>query len=122
MIIRLGGLLALLMLLLARGAAAQPLDLSHGGPITITARDGIEWRQAEQEVIARGNAMAVRGNVTVTADRLIAFYRKKPGAPDAPVRPAAAQPGQPDATDTGGSEIFRLRAEGNVHIDTRMRC
>lgn len=120
------GLLVLLAMLLAHGAAAQPLDLTHGGPITITARDGIEWRQAEQEVIARGQAVAVRGNVTVTADRLIAFYRKKAPAPGAPASPAAtpasadpAHPAtaQPDA-DTGDSEIFRLRAEGNVHIYT----
>ncbi len=67
-------------------AAAQPLDLTQGGPITVTARDGIEWHQAEQDVIALGDARAVRGNVTVTADRLIAYYRKK---------------AQPDASTTG---------------------
>ena len=121
--IRRGCYAAVLLLALARVAAAQPLDLSHGGPITITATDGIEWRQVQQEVIARGNATAVRGNVTVTADRLIAFYRKKAPEPGAPVQPAAARPAatttdQPDATDTGGTEIFRLRAEGNVHITT----
>ena len=38
---------------------AQQLDLSHGGPIAITASDGIEWRQEQREVIARGNATAV---------------------------------------------------------------
>ena len=35
---------------------AQQLDLSRGGPIAITASDGIEWRQDERQVIARGNA------------------------------------------------------------------
>jgi lipopolysaccharide export system protein LptA len=60
-------------------ALAQQLDLSHGGPIDITARDGIEWRQAERQVIARGDARAIRNNVTVTADRLTAWYRKKGG-------------------------------------------
>ena len=73
---------AVLLLVLAHAAAAQPLDLTQGGPITVTARDGIEWHQAEQEVIALGDARAVRQNVTVTADRLIAYYRKK-AAPDA---------------------------------------
>lgn len=123
--IRRGCFASVLLLALAHGAAAQPLDLSHGGPITITATDGIDWQQVQQEVIARGNATAVRGNVTVVADRLIAFYRKKPPAADAPAQPApppskptGSSSDQPDATDTNGTEIFRLRAEGNVHIFT----
>jgi lipopolysaccharide export system protein LptA len=133
-------------------AAAQPLDLSHGGPITITARDGIEWHQTEQEVIALGDAHATRANVTVVADRLTAYYRKKaaasapagqtgvqPAATQPPaVQPAGAQPpgaqssgaqssgAQPSGAqsgtatdaDTSGTEIFRLRAEGNVQIFT----
>ena len=83
------------------------------GPIAITASDGIEWRQEQREVIARGNARAVRQNVTVTADRLIAFYRPKNGA-------GAAQPAQSVANgaDTGGNEIYRVQAEGDVRIFT----
>ena len=71
---------ALVMAVVVAGgrARAQQLDLSHGGPIDITASDGIEWRQDQREVIARGNARAVRGNVTVIGDRLIAFYRPRP--------------------------------------------
>jgi len=61
-------------------ARAQGIDFTQGGPIQITAQDGIEWRQAEQIVIAKGDAKAVRGNVTVTADRLLAWYRRKGGA------------------------------------------
>jgi lipopolysaccharide export system protein LptA len=118
------GLLALLTL--AHPAAAQPLDLAHGGPIGVTASDGLEWRQNEQVVIARGNAKAVRGDVTVTADRLIAYYRKKAAPPGtaaaAPATPPAA-PAQPQIglasdTDTSGNEVYRLVAEGNVHIFT----
>lgn len=94
-------------------ARAQQLDLSHGGPIAITASDGIEWRQDQREVIARGNAKAVRNNVTVTADKLIAFYRpKNPTAADQPAQNVA------NGTDTGGNEIYRVEAEGNVHIFT----
>jgi lipopolysaccharide export system protein LptA len=52
---------------------AQQLDMSHGGPISITAKDGIELRQEQRQVIARGDAKAVRQNVTVVADRLTAF-------------------------------------------------
>jgi lipopolysaccharide export system protein LptA len=88
-------------------AGAQGLDLSQGGPIAVTAQDGIEWRQNEQRVIARGNARARRDNVTVTADRLIAWYRKKGGGD-------AAAPGD----DTSGNEVYRLQAEGQVRIFT----
>lgn len=112
-------------LLLASGpAAAQQLDLSHGGPIAITASNGIEWRQADQQVIARGNAQAVRGGVTVTADQLTAWYRKKAGtagpssAAVPPPAPVGSQ-GLAGDTDTAGNEIYRLQADGNVHIYTQ---
>lgn len=95
-------------------AHAQQLDLTHGGPITITSTDGIEWRQQEREVIARGNAKAVRQNVTVTADRLIAFYRPKSGAPP----PQPAQTVSTADPDAGGNEIYRVEAEGHVRIFT----
>ena len=113
----------------AAGARAQALDLSKGGAIDVTAQDGMEWRQNEQVVIARGDARAVRGGVTVTADTLVAHYRKKAGAVATPVSaPAsapAAAPGSkaapgagPNGLDTGANEIYRLEAEGNVHIFT----
>jgi lipopolysaccharide export system protein LptA len=112
-------LLALLLLGPAVPARAQAIDMSHGGPVEVTASDGMEWRQNEQVVIARGSARAVRGDVTVTADRLIAHYRKKAGAAAATpaATPAAATPG-PAGADTGSNEIYRLEAEGNVHIFT----
>jgi lipopolysaccharide export system protein LptA len=97
-------------------ARAQQLDLSHGGPIAITATDGIEWRQNQREVVARGNARAVRQTVTVTADQLIAYYRPKNGAAPATPQPAASPVGTD--TDAGGNEIYRLEAVGNVHIFT----
>ncbi len=112
--------------LLAGTAFGQALDLSHGGPVTVTAAGGIDWDQAAQTVTAHQDARAVRGTVTVTADRLIAHYRKKkpaPGAAPAPAPPApvpqpasAAIPGAPD--DTGGNEIYRLEAQDHVHIFT----
>lgn len=102
------------LLLASLPAAAQGLDLSRGGPIAITAQDGIEWRQVEQQVIARGNARAVRENVTVIADRLVAWYRKKGGAE--PSKPASSGIG--GETDTSANEIYRVQAEGNVRIFT----
>jgi lipopolysaccharide export system protein LptA len=118
-------LAALLLGLAAAGGAfggtrAQGIDLAQGGPIDVTATDGIEWRQAEQVVIARGNARAARGGVVVTSDRLLARYRQPAGRADAAppattARPAAATP---DAALGGGSEIWRLEAEGQVRIAT----
>jgi lipopolysaccharide export system protein LptA len=115
--------MAAALLLIPFGAHGQQLDLSHGGPIDITARDGIEWRQAEREVIASGDARAVRDKVTVTADRLIAWYRRKAGADatqpsSAPPAAQTNQPGLAGDADTGGNEIYRVQAEGNVHIFT----
>jgi lipopolysaccharide export system protein LptA len=109
---------ACLLCLIGSLAQAQQLDLSHGGPIDITARDGIEWRQAEQQVIARGAAKAIRDNVTVTADRLIAWYRKKGGTPTAASRPNPQPAGLDTAPTSEGNEVYRLQAEGNVHIYT----
>ena len=146
-----GALLALAAVCLGAGqAAAQQIDLSHGGPIDITSKGGIEWLQQQQEVIAIGDAKAVRANVTVTADRLIAWYRKKADAtsdgsqpatsqakapqaqaaqPEAQPAQPGTQPAQPGAqpaqagltgdTDTGGNEVYRLQAEGHVHIYTQ---
>lgn len=105
----------LAVLALTTPAAAQQLDLTHGGPIDITARDGLEWRQNEQEVIARGDARAIRGAVTVTADTLTAWYRKKGVTKTAQPTPAPGLAGDPS---TEGNEIYRLQAEGHVHIFT----
>ena len=96
----------------ATSALAQGIDLSRGGPVEVTARDGMEWRQNEQMVVARGDARAVRGGVTVMADNLIARYRRKPGS----AAPAAGA--QPGAADTGSNEIYRLEAQGHVRIAT----
>jgi len=122
--------MALLPLGFSLGAAAQQLDMSHGGPIDITAKDGIDWRQDQQTVVAHGDARATRGDVTVMADTLTAWYRPKavsagqaPGQP--PVATQASAPVSsggtaaiPGATDTGGSEIYKVEALGNVRIFT----
>ncbi|MCQ8240301.1 hypothetical protein NFI88_05515 [Acetobacteraceae bacterium KSS12] len=135
--------------LLPIAARAQQIDLSHGGQVQVTAAGGFNWDQKAQTVTAFDNAQAVRGNVTVTADRLIAYYRKKqtpPGAKPAaasgtpsptpaapgsatpasapapsPENPAPASPGDPDAPggESGANEIYRLEAIGHVHIFTQ---
>ena len=108
---------------LARPALAQGIDMSRGGPVEVTAQDGIEWRQGEQVVIARGSARAVRDGVTVDADRLVARYRPLPGRQPAEGTQPAAAPAAPPATGAeaglgGANEIWRMEAEGNVRIAT----
>jgi len=125
---RIGRLWLAGMLAAPLACLAQGIDLSHGGPVTVTALGGIDWDQANKTVTAHDQARAVRGNVTVDADVLIAHYRKKaappakPGAEEATPKPTPVlatpndTPGGPD--DTGSNEIYRLNAEGHVHIFT----
>jgi lipopolysaccharide export system protein LptA len=107
--------MAFVVVLATAAAHAQGIDLSKGGPINVTAQSGIEWLQNQHEVIATGDARAVRSNVTVVADRLIAFYRPKNGAAQ---QTSAPQPIATTDEDTGGNEIYRLEAESNVKIFT----
>jgi lipopolysaccharide export system protein LptA len=75
---------------------------SSSGPVEIDASEGIEWRRDESVYIARGNARAARGDLSVSADSLIAHYR--------------------EATD-GKTTIYMVEADGSVVIvskDTRI--
>jgi len=64
-------------------------------PIELEAESGIEWRRNEKLYIARGNATAKRGDLTVRADTLTAHYREKAA---------------------GGSEIWQIEADGHVQL------
>ena len=114
------GVAALAFALLPFAAVAQQLDMSHGGPIDITATDGIDWRQDQQIVVAHGDAKAVRGDVTVIADTLTAWYRPRVTAANPPNGPQQASAPAPAAgtPDTGGSEIYKVEALGHVRIFT----
>jgi lipopolysaccharide export system protein LptA len=64
--------------------AAAPLSGFSGleagnskAPIEIDANDGIEWLRDQNVYIARGNARAARGDLSVTADTLTAHYRNE---------------------------------------------
>jgi lipopolysaccharide export system protein LptA len=72
-------------------------EQKDGVPVTVEADNGIEWQDKRQVYIARGNAKAVRGDVTVYGQVLTAYYRKTP---------------------SGGSDIWRLEAEDRVKITT----
>jgi lipopolysaccharide export system protein LptA len=125
-VVCLGGLLLSAAMAAAPAALAQGIDMSNGGPVQVTAQDGFEWRESDQEVIASGDARAVRGNVTVLADRLIAHYRKKAGvatsagaaAAPAATPVAASADGALGDADNGSTEVYRLEADGHVRIVT----
>jgi lipopolysaccharide export system protein LptA len=96
------GLLALLLAFVPGPVrlAAQGLNLANipdDKPVEITADSGIEWRQDDRVYIARGNAVAKRGANEVHADVLTAYYR-----------PSKTKNGD------GGTEIYRLDADGHV--------
>ena len=83
---------------ISAAAVAGGLDLASGSkdmPIEITADNGIEWEKNKKILIASGNAKASRGGVTVLAEVLRAYYRKK---------------------TTGGTDLYRLDAAGGVKI------
>lgn len=96
-----GHLTVLLILLASAGTVnAQGIGLPNQGtgqPIQIHAERGIEWRQNEKAYIARGNARAAQGDVTVHAEVLTAYYR--------------------EAKD-GSTTIWRIDADENVRIVT----
>jgi lipopolysaccharide export system protein LptA len=67
-----------------KGGPAAPLGGFAGldagnskAPIEIDADDGIEWLRDQNVYIARGNARAARGDMSVTADMLTAHYRNE---------------------------------------------
>jgi lipopolysaccharide export system protein LptA len=84
-------------LALGAPAAGQGLTGLKGGnqPLEINAEEGIEWRRDEQLYIARGNAEAIRGELTLYADVMTAHYSKN---------------------QDGDTDIDRIDVEGNVRI------
>jgi lipopolysaccharide export system protein LptA len=92
--------LAVAFALAAAGAQAQNIGLpgaDRSTPVEIHADNGIEWQQNAQAYIARGNAIAKQGDVTVRADQLIAYYRNNAA---------------------GGTDVWRIDAVGKVRIGT----
>ncbi|MBL8630538.1 MAG: hypothetical protein JNM81_12955 [Rhodospirillaceae bacterium] len=86
--------------LLPMAANAQSLSFTSkdpSRPIEVTANQGIEWQQNGKLFIARGNAKAKQDDLSVTADELTAHYRD---------------------SKSGGTEVYRVDAIGNVTIES----
>lgn len=109
---------------IAAAADTQGLDFADqkGTPVEIYADGGLELSQDAKTLIARGNAKALRGRVTVTADTLTAYYRDKAtpaGEAKAETKTAApAAAGTSDELGGGKSEVWRVQADGHVVIFT----
>lgn len=138
------GMVALMLLVggsflaAGNGARAQGFDFATpsgskaaASEIQIYADDGLEWQSDQTKVIAHGNAKAVRGDMTVTADELTAYYRNANGqtgggqtAPAAPAKKTTPPPTTgttaPDQSSSpmGGSQIWRLDADGHVTLSS----
>ncbi len=95
---RLAPLVLIGVLLGAPAATAQTggLPFQDGsGPIEIAVDGSVEWQQKERIFVARGNARARQGEVTLRAETITAHYR---------------------TGKDGGTEIWRIDAEGAVRI------
>lgn len=109
--------LSVFLLVLAGLLGAVPAQAKHAPApsaaapepprqIEITADQSLEWYQDQGIYVARGNAKAVRGDTTVTADLLTAHQREK--------NKTTAAPKSSKADDSG--DIDKMTAEGNVVI------
>jgi lipopolysaccharide export system protein LptA len=80
------------------GAAAQQPPATGGRlPVEVEADQSIELHEQQRAYVARGKALATRGTSRIAADVLVAYYRDLP---------------------TGGTEVYRMLAEGNVSVVT----
>jgi lipopolysaccharide export system protein LptA len=105
----------------AQAAPSQPsgqASTHDEGTLEVTSDRDLEWLQQDHAYVARGNAVAKRGTVTLLGDTLIAYYRplKAPSTP--PPQEKAAHPGTAQQTgfDSSNTEIWRVVAEGHVHM------
>ncbi|MFY9288348.1 MAG: LptA/OstA family protein [Alphaproteobacteria bacterium] len=76
-------------------------------PVEVTADDSLEWYQEKNLYVARGNAKAVRGDMTVEADTLSAHERSKDN------KGAGGVAGEKKSSM---GNIDKMTAEGNVRI------
>ncbi len=83
----------------AAPATNNAMGLGTGsGPVDVTSDQSLEMQQSNKVYIARGNAVAKRGDRTLYADTLMAYYR--------------------DVPNSSQTEIWRVVADGHVKITT----
>jgi lipopolysaccharide export system protein LptA len=87
----------------------------------VTARDSLEWYDQKQVAVARGDAVAIRGDRRIRADVLTAYMEKIPvnGTGGAKPMPPPAKSATPAAQQNQEeSRIKRVDAEGHVVVTT----
>ncbi len=104
----------------------------------ITARDSLEYWEAKQLAVARGNAMVVTGDKRIRGDVLTSYFVNAPANAPPPARPVASGQVRPGAARTApapsaarpasaapGSaaageqrRLQRIEAFGNVHVSS----
>jgi lipopolysaccharide export system protein LptA len=94
----------------ATGKASEP---SPPQQVEVTADKTLEWYQDQSIYVARGNAKAVRGDLTVLADLLTAHQREK-SKDTAGKKPVKASPSEKKPDDSG--DIDKMTADGHVII------
>lgn len=119
-----GGLLAVVLMMVAGEAAAQStvqgvpnamqgFSQNRDQPIQIEAAS-LEMRDKKKEATFSGNVKVVQGDTTMTSRTLVVYYQSsdtaKSGAPSKK-KPATAAP-----APSGASSIKRLEAKGNVVV------
>lgn len=83
---------------LAVAAESNPVNVAQDEPLEITADKTLEWHRNDQKYIARGNAKAAQGDVSITAAVLTADYRE---------------------TQQSSADIYQLTAERDVVIHSK---
>ncbi len=91
-------------------SAASPLGMTSTSnePLEVSADGSLEWHQDQRVYLAKGNAKAKRGNVTVEADLLTAHEREKDKT--------ASQKKDDKKNEAFSGDVDVLTAEGNVRI------
>jgi lipopolysaccharide export system protein LptA len=85
--------------------AQKKLNVDKGQPIQIQS-DRLDAYQEKRVVIFSGNAVATQGDRTIKADRLLIYYKNRPGSPE-----------KKDTSDIGATgDLERLEAQGRVTI------
>lgn len=94
----------------SQGKSGNPLPK----PVDITADQTLEWYQDQQIYVARGNARAIRGEMTVDADVLTAHERDKTKAAAGATKTDTKM--KPKGNENGSGDIDTMTADGHVHI------
>ncbi|MFC4351047.1 LptA/OstA family protein [Fodinicurvata halophila] len=115
----LAGTLMMSLMAFSSLSIAQEMSVQQGdSTIEVQASEGIEWHRDRQVYIAIGDAVAVRDDLTVYADRLLAHYRSEEDREDIYKVEAV---GQVRIVTENGEEIFGDHAiyfleEGSLEV------